>query len=214
MKKFLSSALVLAPVLIICGATAQADEWNKRTIINVNRAIEVPGTVLPAGTYVFKLADSASDRHMVQVFNEDENHLFTTVVAIPNYRLEPTGHTVLSFYEVPAGQPQPVKAWFYPGDQYGQEFVYPPAKMAAIQAPPPPEQPQAAPPPPEQPAPAPAPAPAPPPEQPQAAVTPPPAPAPAPVMPKTASDMPLLVLLGLLSIGAATGLSVFAKRTH
>jgi len=108
-----------------------ADEWDKKTTMTVNAPIQVPGKVLPAGRYVFKLLNSPSDRHIVQIFNADGTELQTTVLAIPNERLKPTGNTVFTFWEVPPGQPAALRAWFYPGDVFGQEFVYP--KMAAIE---------------------------------------------------------------------------------
>jgi len=227
MQRILKSAgLLIVPAIMAFSVAANADQWDKRTVITVNEPIEVPGAVLPAGTYILKLVDSPSDRHIVQVMNEREDHVFATVLAIPNYRLEPRGKTVLTFYEVPAGQPQPVRAWFYPGDNYGQEFVYgkerftqlsqtntmtttPAAAaeetqqttVAAV-------------------APTPAPAPvaqeAPAPEPVQVAQNePPPAPpyvAPAPVMPQTSSNLPLFGLIGLASIGAALVLGSFTKR--
>ena len=110
---------------------ARADEWNKKTILTVNESIQVPNKVLPPGKYVIKLLDSPSDRHIVQIFNADETHLETTILAIPNYRLEPTGKTVFSFWETPPGQPKAMSAWFYPGDNFGQEFAYP--KSTAVQ---------------------------------------------------------------------------------
>src|SRR5258708_408663 len=110
---------------------ARADEWNKKTILTVNESIQVPNKVLPPGKYVIKLLDSPSDRHIVQIFNADETHLETTILAIPNYRLEPTGKTVFSFWETPPGQPKAMRAWFYPGDNFGQEFAYP--KSTAVQ---------------------------------------------------------------------------------
>ena len=81
--------------------------------------------VLPAGTYVFRLLDSQSDRHIVQVFNKDETHIYATILAIPKSRLQPTDKTVMTFAERATGEPQAVRAWFYPGDNSGQEFVYP-----------------------------------------------------------------------------------------
>src|SRR5579863_1162781 len=111
--------------------SARADEWNKKTVMTVNEPIQVPNKVLPAGTYVIKLLDSPSDRHIVQIFNADETKLQTTILAIPNYRIQPTGKTVFSFWETPPGQPKALRAWFYPGDNFGQEFAYP--KSAATQ---------------------------------------------------------------------------------
>ena len=112
----------------------QADEWNKKTIMTISEPVQVPSQVLQPGTYVLKLVDSNSDRHIVQVFDKDEQHLITTVLAIPNYRLKPTGKTEFQFWEVPAGQPKALRAWFYPGDNFGQEFAYPKTMSMEIAA--------------------------------------------------------------------------------
>jgi hypothetical protein len=88
--------------------------------------------VLPAGTYVFKILDSQQDRHIVQIFNKDETVCYATILAIPNFRLKVTDKTVMTFRERPAGQPEALRAWFYPGRQWGEEFVYPKAKAIEI----------------------------------------------------------------------------------
>ena len=111
--------------------SGRADEWNKKTTLTVGESFQVPNKILPPGTYVIKLLDSPSDRHIVQIFNADETQILTTILAIPNYRLQPTGKTVVSFWETPPGQPKALRAWFYPGDNFGQEFAYP--KSAAVQ---------------------------------------------------------------------------------
>lgn len=112
-------------MLVVLPRSANADEWNKRTILTVKEPIQVPGAVLQSGTYIMKLAESSSNRHIVQIFNDRENQLETTILAIPNYRLQPTGDTRFAWWEVPAGQPRTLRAWFYPGDNFGQEFAYP-----------------------------------------------------------------------------------------
>jgi hypothetical protein len=112
-------------------SSALADQWNKKTVLTVNEAIQVPGKVLQPGKYVMKLMDSPSNRHIVQIFNEREDQLQTTVLAIPNYRMQPTGDTQFQWWETPAGQPKAMRAWFYPGDNFGQEFAYP--KNEAVQ---------------------------------------------------------------------------------
>src|SRR3954454_3067183 len=104
---------------------ASADEWNKKTIVTFSNPIEVPGKVLPPGTYVFKLLDSTSNRNIVQIFDKDEKQLYATILAIPNYRQEPSDKPLIQLDERPSNSPEAIKAWFYPGDQYGQEFVYP-----------------------------------------------------------------------------------------
>jgi hypothetical protein len=126
--------LSVAALYIVFATTAAAQSYNKKTMVTFSGPVEIPGVnaqVLPAGTYVFKLLDSQSDRHIVQVFNKEENHIFATILAIPNYRLRATDKTVMTFAERRAGEPQAIRAWFYPGDNSGQEFVYP--KSKAIQ---------------------------------------------------------------------------------
>jgi hypothetical protein len=121
-------------VLLMLGVAttrAKADEWNHKTIVTFSAPVEIPGpgshgvAVLPAGTYVFTLLDSQTDRNIVQIFNKDQNHLYATILAIPDYRLKPAGKTIVKFEERPSGSPEAIKAWFYPGVQWGQEFVYP-----------------------------------------------------------------------------------------
>ena len=105
--------------------TATADERDKKTIVTTNVPIEVPGKALPPGTYVFKLLDSTSNRNIVQIFDKDEKQLYATILGIPDYRLEPSDKPVLKFEERPSNSPEALKAWFYPGDNYGVQFVYP-----------------------------------------------------------------------------------------
>jgi len=104
---------------------ANADEWDRKTILTVNQTIQVRDTVLDPGQYVFRLFNSPSDRHIVQIFNADQSHLISTVFAIPNQRLEPAGNSQFTFWETPPGTAKAMRAWFYPGDNIGQEFPYP-----------------------------------------------------------------------------------------
>jgi len=118
--------------------TARADEWDRKTEVTFSGPVEIPGVhlhgwaVLPAGTYVFKILDSQSDRHIVQIFNKDESVIYATILAIPNYRLKATSKTVMTFTERPAGTPEALRAWFYPGRTSGEEFVYPKARAIAL----------------------------------------------------------------------------------
>ncbi len=136
MKHF-TSFFIIVCVFAVClfvSPGASADEWNRKTVVTFSAPVEVPGVgaqVLPAGTYVFKILDSLSDRHIVQIFNKAEDHVFTTILAIPNYRLRSTNKTVMTFRERAQGQPEALRAWFYPGRQWGEEFVY--AKSKAIE---------------------------------------------------------------------------------
>ena len=125
MKKLITpGVLALALFTITLAPSAKADEWNKKTVITVQGgAVQIQGTVLEPGKYVLKLLDSQADRQILQVFNADETHLETTILANAAYRLEPTGDTRFTFAEVPAGQPPAISTWFYPGDNYGLQFL-------------------------------------------------------------------------------------------
>ena len=118
--------------------SVKADDWTRKTVITFSQPVETPGVhmkgwaVLPPGTYVFKVLDSASDRHIVQIFNKDETMIYATILAIPNYRLRATSKTVLTFKETPPGQPDVLRAWFYPGKNFGDEFVYPKTKALEL----------------------------------------------------------------------------------
>ena len=133
-----TSVFCLALTGAVLSPAAKADEWNRKTVLTFSGPVEIPGVhlkgwgVLPAGTYVFKILDSQSDRHIVQIFNKDETQVFATILAIPNYRLKVTGKTVVTFRERPAGEPEALRAWFYPGENYGEEFVYPKARAMQL----------------------------------------------------------------------------------
>src|SRR3989442_7905879 len=125
-KMFLGMAgLALTGALFV--PKVRADEWNKRTTVTVDQPIQVPGTVLPAGSYVFEQQFS-NDPTLVSIFNADETNLITTIQGIPDYRTQPADKTILQFEERPTGQPEALKAWFYPGYNSGVEFVYPTQK--------------------------------------------------------------------------------------
>jgi len=106
----------------------KADDWNKRTEFQFSVPVEVPGRVLPAGKYVFELADNDSDRNVVEVFSEDPGRklsLVTTLMAIPDYLEQSQDKPVVHFEERVSGSPEAIHSWFYPGEHTGWEFVYP-----------------------------------------------------------------------------------------
>ncbi len=228
-KKLIGFGLM---VLLVCFAgvsTARADTLNKQTVVTFSQPVEIPGRVLPAGTYTFKLLDPMSDRDIVEVANANDTKEIALVMAISDYRLAPTDKTVLKFSEVRPGAPEAIKAWFYPGSYFGEEFVYPkhralqlasashtvvPAmpteegnreklKVAPVTAVTP-EQTEA-----------------PvasliqttPPAKPAPAPAPAPAAAPAATLPKTASLLPTTLLGGFALVGAALGLMVYGRRS-
>ena len=239
------AALGLALLGAALTPSLKADDYDKKTTITFSGPVEIPPVyitgmrVLPAGTYVFKLVNSSSNRHIVQIFNKEQTRIYATILAIPNYRLVPKDKTVITFNEGVGGAPQPIRAWFYPGANWGEEFVYPKTRavqlakvtktpVLALEADVPVEVAK--------------------PEEPsvvavlrqapivavkptgevveiaQVIQTTPPvtvaaAPAQTPVLvaenklPATASSLPLIMLCGLLSIGSALGIRSVRKRT-
>jgi hypothetical protein len=120
-------AVCLFALFLSTTPTSFADDNNNKSIVTFSAPFEVPGVgaqVLPAGTYIFKLMDSVNNRHIVQIFSQDGTHLYTTILAVPNYRARSTDNTVMTFKERAQGEPEAIRTWFYPGHRMGEEFVY------------------------------------------------------------------------------------------
>jgi outer membrane biosynthesis protein TonB len=232
MKTLKSLAIVSCVGLFLLASNigAKADVFDKTTTMTFSGPVQVEKTTLPAGTYVFTLSNDASE-HIVRIYNEDETHLITTILAIPDARLEPSDKTVVKFAETSAGSETsgtipdsglPIKEWFYPGETSGAEFRVMPQQMAATQpepvaAPTPSPEPEAESSPSPEPAQAAPAAPEAQTETPQAAPTEPapeqPAQPAAPEqLPQTASQMPLLGLIGIVSLTAAASFRFVLKR--
>jgi len=126
-KSYIAVGLIIALSLFF-GLTAHADETDESTTITFSQPIQIPGRVLPAGTYVFKLLAGTDDLNVVQVFNADRTVLYASLPTIATDRPEPTDHTVVTLAEQGAGQPDVLLKWFYPGRETGKEFLYPQQK--------------------------------------------------------------------------------------
>jgi hypothetical protein len=122
------AALVLGATL----ATAQSPDTNNTTIVTFSAPVSLPGVTLPAGSYMFKLADSQVNRNIVQVFDKDRSKILATILAIPAERNEPADETVITFAESPANSAPAIRYWYYPGDKRGQEFAYPKKQATEI----------------------------------------------------------------------------------
>jgi hypothetical protein len=135
-SRFALLSVVLCLVVLALGpvASVRADDWDKKTLVTFGFPVRVPGVVLPAGVYMFEIVDLKADRSVVRVTNEEGTKVYATVIAIRDFRLETTEETTLVFGESPANIPAPLVSWFYPGKQYGYEFVYPALTTAAAAA--------------------------------------------------------------------------------
>jgi len=104
---------------------AHAEEWTKLTYFTFSAPVEMPGMVLPAGSYKFELADPDSTRRVLRISEKEGGKVQGIFLSIPDQKLEPSDKPIVMFREAPAGAPEAVKAWFYPGETTGYEFVYP-----------------------------------------------------------------------------------------
>jgi len=146
-NRFLLTSLALIGLTV---PTALADEWDKEMVFQFSAPVQVPGKVLEPGKYVFRLADSPSNRNIVQIFSVDERgrqDFIATILAVSDYRLSTPEKPVVLFEERHLGSPEAIKSWFYPGVNTGWHFVYPKSEQleVATNVPPPPPAPVSAP---------------------------------------------------------------------
>jgi hypothetical protein len=127
MKNYIPVLTALATSLMssLFIPSLNASDLDKKTTIKISQAVAVERTILPAGEYVLKLEDTSSSRDVIRIFNGEGTRLIATVLAIRAYRLEPTGESAFTFYDMPEGQPTALRTWFYPGDESGFEFRQP-----------------------------------------------------------------------------------------
>jgi hypothetical protein len=234
-------AAILACLLAACVVpVAAAGPIHLRTIVTFDQPVEVPGDVLLAGTYSFRLlGGNVGDRNVVEIYNKDETRLYDRFLAISDYRLRTGASPIITFEKRSAGAPNAITAWFYPGNNFGYEFVYPKpeaVRLAQISMEPVPATPANVE---SKPAQTSEPAPAKPvgeilnaqvstvtpsgkeepmkaeaaPRSSEPTPAPPATASPKPVaeLPHTASDLPLIGLIGILSLGGAVALRRFIR---
>jgi hypothetical protein len=121
----IATATVLALLVALSlNVAAQQPDTKDRTIMTFSSAVELPGMRLEPGTYVFRLADSAS-RNVIQVLDKDEKDILGQWLFVSAERPEVTGDTVVTFRETSAASTPAVQFWYYPGEKIGKEFIYP-----------------------------------------------------------------------------------------
>jgi hypothetical protein len=122
-KSFASILFVLAFLALL--PAAHADQANQETKVTFSQPVQIPGRVLPAGTYVFVLPEEINDHFEVRIFNADRTMLVATLLTISAERSKATDNTVFGFAERGSAQPEAIVTWFYPGETTGHEFLYP-----------------------------------------------------------------------------------------
>ena len=122
-KGYIVIGLIIAFTLFF-ELAAHADESDLNTTITFSEPIQIPGQVLAAGTYLFRLADPGSTQNVVQIFNADRTVLYATLQTVTAERRQPTGDTAVTLAKQGPGKPDALLKWFYPGRETGNEFVY------------------------------------------------------------------------------------------
>jgi hypothetical protein len=122
-RNFASLALLLAFLIVL--PVVRADQANQATRVTFNQAVQIPGRVLPAGTYWFVLPEDVNEHYQVRIFNADRTVMYAVLFTNAAERSRTTGHAAFTFAERGPGQPQAIVAWFYPGNTTGHEFLYP-----------------------------------------------------------------------------------------
>ena len=131
MKYVMIVPTLLAAVLVgVLATPAKADECNKLTYLTFSAPVALPGVTLPAGTYQFIHPDCSA--RVLRVANQDGSSIYGTFLTIPDDRLTPTDHSEVIFSETRAGNPEAIKAWFYPGEITGDELIYRPAETPTV----------------------------------------------------------------------------------
>lgn len=122
-KGYIAVGLVIAFALFF-ELGAHADESNEATLMSFSAPVQIPGQVLPAGTYLFELADHGSEPNVIQVFSSDRSVLYGTFLTISTRRSDPVGDTTVTLAEPESGGTPALVKWFYPGQNTGNEFLY------------------------------------------------------------------------------------------
>ena len=124
--KILNSVIALAVMLAFASLVplARADEWDQATKLTFSQSVQIPGRVLPAGTYWFLLLDHGVDSNVVQIFNSDRSKLVAILLTNVSERSKLTDNTAITLAERGSTQPEAIVDWFYPGRISGHEFVY------------------------------------------------------------------------------------------
>jgi hypothetical protein len=132
MLKRLFTASVLVVLVHAMASGADASTFDKRTYFTFNQSVALPGVTLPAGTYMFRLADPDTTRRVIQVSDKDGTQSYALLLTMPAYRTQAVKDSEIRFLETPAGAPRAIDAWWYVGDSTGYEFMYSKQQLAAL----------------------------------------------------------------------------------
>lgn len=117
--------LALAVLTLSIAGRAEAQPADYRTYFTFSAPVTLPGVTLPAGKYIFRLADPDSSRKVINVLSADGKRSLAMLHTIPNQAMKAPKDAEIRFMETSARVPPPVKTWWYAGKAIGYEFIYP-----------------------------------------------------------------------------------------
>ena len=117
----LTLAALATTVLAVLTPNARAQMLEERERVTFSGPVEVPGEVLPAGSYVFEALENG---HLTRILSADETHVYATLFTVPDEQRESVEKATIVLGEGPKGSPERVKEWFFPGDSTGNEFIF------------------------------------------------------------------------------------------
>src|SRR5262245_9452313 len=132
MLKRLLTTSVLVVLVHVMASGANASTFDKRTYFTFNQSVTLPGVTLPAGTYMFRLADPDTTRRVIQVTDKQGTQSYALLLTLPARRLDAARDSEVRFLETPAGAPRAIDAWWYLGDNTGYQFMYSKQQLEAL----------------------------------------------------------------------------------
>jgi hypothetical protein len=121
-RNFAVVALMLAFLIVL--PVVRADEWNQATLFTFSQPVQIPGHVLPAGTYLFEIVNNFN-HEIVRISNADRTNVIAVTQARPTKQKGSSGKAAIVLVERVGSQPETIVAWSYPGRAEGHQFLYP-----------------------------------------------------------------------------------------
>jgi len=132
LKRLLTTSVLVVLVGAASGANAFTNTSDKRTYFTFSQSVALPGVTLPAGTYMFRLADDTTTRKVIQVTSRDGRQSFAMLHTMPVYRPDAPRNPEVRFMETASGAPIAVRAWWQEGERTGYGFIYSKEQLAAL----------------------------------------------------------------------------------
>jgi hypothetical protein len=109
----------------IAGPVTRADDSGQQATVTIQSPQQVPGSVLAAGTYMFKQTGAQSGWVIVQIYSNDGSALVTTILAYPNAKVASNGQNVVTYPANGSGSIPAMEGIVFTGDSTVEQFAYP-----------------------------------------------------------------------------------------